>query len=59
MDQDGNVLAKPKKRSVAGFTETLTTEVPAFFALKKKAVEGSKDDKAAFLMKRFAPDFVI
>ncbi|MEE2888628.1 MAG: hypothetical protein VX951_14455 [Planctomycetota bacterium] len=53
MDQDGNVLAKPKKRSVAGFTETLTTEVPAFFALKKKAVEGSKADKAAFLMRRF------
>jgi hypothetical protein len=53
LDEEGNVLAKPAKRSVAGFTETLTTAVPEFFALKKKAATGKDADKAAFLMRRF------
>lgn len=53
LDESGNVLAKPKQRSVAGFTETLKTKVPEFFALKKKAAKGGKAAKATFLMKRF------
>jgi hypothetical protein len=53
LDADGNVLAKPSKRTVAGFQDTLDTAVPEFFALKKKAATGKDADKAAFLMRRF------
>jgi len=56
MDAEGNVLAHPKGRSVEAFDATLSGDVPEFFDLQKKAEaeDSSKEDKAAFFMKRFA-----